>query len=197
MTFLRWRVGLQQTTGWLRDYFQSDGHMPASRPLRCSPEENKVPGVSWKQNKVPKATCRSYCQQQRHRDNSQPRHDNERRHRACGDLGFLLRRVVAHVYSQRVQRGLGSGSAHFTLAGLLRQAYRARHPPRHPAVPSKSIERQRPPFPASPQHRDLAVGRKLLPPPERVRGEVKAGFLDRTLGGETSSASDGARPRRI
>lgn len=123
MKFWRRPVDPQQITGWSRDYFRRDSPCagePASVVLRrrtkflvCLGSRTKFQGGA------------SNCRQQGQRDNEKPRDDDERRHRACGDLCLLLQRVTAHRFRKKCETRPGSGIVPFTLADLLQQAYRA------------------------------------------------------------------------
>ena len=61
-----------------------------------SPEQHKVPA-----DVISRLDLSSG--QQRQCDNGEPRHDDERRHRAGGYLGLLLERIAAHFSRERVR----------------------------------------------------------------------------------------------
>src|SRR5262245_31333065 len=85
---------------------------------RCSPEENKVPGV---------ARAHLCGEQKCERDHGKPSDDDQRRHRASGYLGFLLWRVVAHLSSrERAHAVVGQSIKGSSVAPMLRSSWRSR-----------------------------------------------------------------------
>lgn len=117
-----------------------------SPSLRCSPEENKVPGVARMQNRVPKRRRRLRLSRGQHgqREDEEPRHDDKRGHGARGYLQLLLRRVAAHsIFAKSVKAPRNAGAPVSSLPVDRRWAKRPF------ATASHTLDMQRPPFPAA------------------------------------------------